>query len=404
MTEEQFMKGISWLDYLKLRMTYGVNGNVDQSSTTYFVARYKTLNQDPTNTQYLNYTDDNLPNPKLRWEKTSTFNVGVDFRLLNNLISGSLEYYNRIGDDLLVRKYLDPTLGASQRVINNGRMRNSGIELSLTANILRKGDWHFSASLNMAYNKNKLLRVEHSPTDIASSFITSPTNYFIEGTSYNTLWAYRLDRVENGYPVIKDADGNDMVTFDENGTPTVNTKTMYGVDALKNCGSLTPIYNGSLTLNLRWRDLELNTMLVFAGGNKLRLDALDMSSYACNSDVMNTRWTAADGEGRVRAFADIPNDLQTYASTLSGWWRYSDIHVKPADYIKMRSINLAYHLPEAICKRLHIGATRFTLQVNNLFTWCAAGHGIDPESYSPNSSTRTLLQPRTYSLGVSTSF
>ena len=403
-TEEDFMKGISWLNYLKLRMTYGVNGNVDQSSTTYFVARYKTLSYDPTNTQYLNYTDDNLPNPKLRWEKTSTFNIGIDFRLLNNILSGSLEYYNRIGDDLLVRKYLDPTVGATQRVINNGKMRNSGVELSLTGNVIRKGDWNFSANLVLAYNKNKLLRVEHSPTDIASNFITSPTNFFIEGTSYNTLWAYHLDRVENGYPVIKDAEGNDMITFDAQGNPTVNTKTMYGVDALVNCGTLTPKYNGSLSLNLRWKDLELNTMFVFAGGNKLRLDALDMSSYSMTSDVMNERWTAGNGEGRVRAFADIPNDLQTYASTMSYWWRYSDVHVKRADYIKLRNINVAYNLPQHISKKLHLGATRFTLQVSNLFTWCAAGHDIDPESYSANSATRTLPQPTTYSLGLSTSF
>ena len=403
-TEEDFMKGISWLDYLKLRMTYGVNGNVDQSSTTYFVARYRTLSYDPTNTQYLNYTDDNLPNPKLRWEKTSTFNIGVDFRVLNNLLSGSLEYYNRVGDDLLVRKYLDPTVGAQQRVINNGKMRNSGVELSLTGNIIRKGDWNLTANLNVAYNKNKLLRVEHSPTDIASSFITAPTNFFIEGTSYNTLWAYRLDRVENGYPVIKDAEGNDMITFDAQGNPTINTQTMYGTEALVNCGTLTPKYNGSLSLNLRWRDLELNTMFVFAGGNKLRLDVLDMSSYNVTTSVMNDRWTAMQGEGRVRAFADIPNDLQTYASTLSYWWRYSDAHVRRADYLKLRSINVAYNLPKPVCQKLHLGATRFTLQVNNLFTWCAAGHDIDPESYSANSATRTLPQPTTYSFGLSTAF
>ena len=403
-TEEDFMKGISWLDYLKLRMTYGVNGNVDQSSTTYFVARYRTLSYDPTNTQYLNYTDDNLPNPKLRWEKTSTFNIGVDFRVLNNLLSGSLEYYNRVGDDLLVRKYLDPTVGAQQRVINNGKMRNSGVELSLTGNIIRKGDWNLTANLNVAYNKNKLLRVEHSPTDIASSFITAPTNFFIEGTSYNTLWAYRLDRVENGYPVIKDAEGNDMITFDAQGNPTINTQTMYGTEALVNCGTLTPKYNGSLSLNLRWRDLELNTMFVFAGGNKLRLDVLDMSSYNVTTNVMNDRWTTTQGEGRVRAFADIPNDLQTYASTLSYWWRYSDAHVRRADYLKLRSINVAYNLPKPVCQKLHLGATRFTLQVNNLFTWCAAGHDIDPESYSANSATRTLPQPTTYSFGLSTAF
>ena len=168
------MKDVSWLDFLKLRLTYGVNGNVDQSSTTYFVARYRTLSYDPTNTQYLNYSDDNLPNPKLRWEKTSTFNVGLDFRMLNNLLSGSLEFYNRVGDDLLVRKYMDSTLGASSRVINNGKMRNRGIELSLTANLIRQKDWGLSATLNYAYNNNKMLNVEHNPTDIASNFTQHP--------------------------------------------------------------------------------------------------------------------------------------------------------------------------------------------------------------------------------------
>ena len=395
-TEEKFMKGISWLDFLKLRLTYGVNGNVDQSSTTYFVARYRIENNDPTNTQYLRYTDDNLPNPKLRWEKTSTFNIGLDFRLFNNLINGSLEYYNRVGDDLLVRKYLDSTLGATQRVINNGKMRNQGIELSLNGNIIRTKDWNFTAGLNVAWNKNKMLRVEHASTDIASSFILAPTNYFIEGTCYNTLWAYRLSRVVNGYPVILDADGNEMAKFDENGEPTEVTvsSTLKGTDALVNMGSLIPIYNGSLSLNLRWKELELNTLFVFSGGNKLRVDATDMNSYQMTDDHVN--------DHTVKHFYEMSTETQQYASTFSEWWRYCDQQVKSADYIKMRSINLAYHLPDDITKKLGIGQTRLTLQVNNLFYWSAAGSNIDPESYSLNSGTRTLLQPKTFSIGFST--
>ena len=391
------MKGISWLDFLKLRLTYGVNGNVDQSSTTYFVARYRTLNTDPTNTAYLYYNDSDLPNPMLRWEKTTTFNAGVDFRLFNNLLSGSLEYYNRVGDDLLVTKIMDSTLGITSRVINNGKMRNSGIELSLTGNIIRKKDWNFSANLNLAYNKNKILRVDHREDETSSNFIMAPTNYFVEGTSYNTLWAYRLSRVVNGYPVILDADGKEMATFDADGNPTyVNTNTMKGTDALVNCGSLTPIYNGSLSLNLRWKEFELNGMFVFAGGNKLRLDAADMSSYDLNTTHIL--------HSEVKLYQDMPTSVQQYASIFSGWWRYCDAQVKRADYIKLRSINLAYHLPADICKRLHVGDTRFTFQVSNLFYWCAAGHDIDPESYSPNSGSRTLTQPTTFSLGIATSF
>ena len=395
-SEEAFMKDFSWLDFLKLRLTYGVNGNVDQSSTTYFVARYRTENSDPTNTQYLRYTDDNLPNPRLRWEKTSTFNAGVDFRVLNNVLSGSLEFYNRVGDDLLVRKYLDSTLGATQRVINNGKMRNQGVELQLNANLLRTKDWTFSAGFNIAWNHNKMLRVEHSSTDIASNFITAPANYFVEGTSYNTLWAYRLSRVVNGYPVILDADGNEMATFDADGNPTdvQVSSTLKGTDALVNMGSLVPIYNGSLTFSLRWRELELNTLLVYAGGNKLRMDVTDMNSYQMVTDHT------------VKHYYEMPTGsvAQQYASTFSEWWRYCDAQVKPADYLKMRSISLAYHLPGDVTKKLHIGQTRLTLQVNNLFYWSRVGHDIDPESYSLNSASRTLLQPKTFSIGFSTSF
>lgn len=395
-TDEAWMKGISWLDFLKLRLTYGVNGNVDQSSTTYFVARYRTENSDPTNTQYLRYSDDNLPNPKLRWEKTSTFNIGIDYRLLNNLLNGSLEFYNRVGDDLLVRKYLDSTLGATQRVINNGKMRNQGIEFVLNANIIRKGDWNFSAGLNIAWNKNKMLRVEHASTDIASNFVTAPTNFFIEGTGYNTLWAYKLSRVVNGYPVILDADGNEMAKFDANGNPTevTITSTLKGTDALVNMGSLIPIYNGSLSLNLRWKELELNTLFVFAGGNKLRLDVTDMNSYQMTTEHVN--------DHTVKHFYEMPTDIQQYAGTFSEWWRYCDEQVKPADYLKMRSVNVAYHLPDPITKKLGIGQTRLTLQVNNLFYWSRVGHDIDPESYSGNSASRTLLQPKTFSIGFST--
>jgi outer membrane receptor protein involved in Fe transport len=298
----------------------------------------------------------------------------VDFRVLNNVLSGSLEFYNRVGDDLLVRKYLDSTLGATQRVINNGKMRNQGVELQLNANLLRTKDWTFSAGFNIAWNHNKMLRVEHSSTDIASNFITAPANYFVEGTSYNTLWAYRLSRVVNGYPVILDADGNEMATFDADGNPTdvQVSSTLKGTDALVNMGSLVPIYNGSLTFSLRWRELELNTLLVYAGGNKLRMDVTDMNSYQMVTDHVN--------DHTVKHYYEMPTGsvAQQYASTFSEWWRYCDAQVKPADYLKMRSISLAYHLPDAVTKKLHIGQTRLTLQVNNLFYWSRVGHDIDP--------------------------
>jgi len=405
-SQEEFMKQFTWLDYLKLRMTYGVNGNVDQTSSTYFVARYKTVSWDPTNTQYLSYSDDNLPNPQLRWERTATFNVGFDFRMLNNKLTGSLEYYNRTGSDLLVRKYLDSTLGATQRVINNGKMRNRGIELSLRGEVIRTKDWDFSTSLSLGFNSNKMLYVEHSSTDIASNFITAPSNYLVQGTSYNTIWAYKFSRIVNGYPVILDADGNEMATFDENGNPkeVKTTSILKGTDALVNCGSTLPKYNGSLQFNLRWKDFEANALFVFSGGNKLRLDVTDMNSYKLNTTHINDTWSEDNPNANVRLFYQIPTDVQQYASTFSEWWRYCDQHIKRADYMKLRSIAISYNVPKRFVRPVGLGNTKVSVQANNLFYISAAGHDIDPEAYGLNTGSRSLQQPRSVSIGLSTSF
>ena len=412
LSEESFMKGTaSWLSYLKLRASYGVNGNVDQASTTYFVAKYKKMS---TSLQplgqgltYLDYDGDDLPNPKLRWEKTATTNIGLDFRLFKNLIRGNIEYYNRHGSDLLVRRFMDSTLGTDSRVVNNGEIRNRGLEVSITGNIINTEDWNFSVTLTHAINSNKVIAVDEDPNWVASNYITSPTNYFKKGTSFNTLWAYRMGRVVNGYPVILDTDGNEMVQFDENGNvkELTHSSTLKGTDALVNMGTITPKYNGSLGLNLRYKEFELNALFVYAGGNKLRLDVADLaeSGYTMRSTHIQDRWTTANKEG-VRMYLDMDEVGRQYASDFAYWWKYSDQQVKDANYIKLRSISLAYNLPRTLCKTLHLSNLRLTLQTNNLFYWSKVGKDIDPESYSLGSGSRVVHQPRTFAIGLSTSF
>ena len=411
-SEESFMKSTSsWLNYLKLRASYGVNGNVDQSSTTYFVAKYKKIS---TSLQplgqgltYLDYDGDDLPNPKLRWEKTATTNIGLDFRLFNNILSGNLEFYNRHGSDLLVRRFMDSTLGTDSRVVNNGEIRNRGFEISLTGNFINTKDWGFSATLTHAINKNKVLAVDEDPNWIASNYITAPSNYFKKGTSFNTLWAYRLGRIVNGYPVILDSEGNEMVEFDSNGkvSKLTHASTLKGTDALVNMGTVTPTYNGSLNLNFHYKNVELNAMFVYAGGHKLRLDVadLDESGYTMRSTHILDRWTAGNTDG-VRMYLDMDDNARQYSSDFASWWKYSDRQVKDADYLKLRSINVAYNMTEKICKTLHLNSMRLSLQVNNLFCWSKVGKNIDPESYGLGSGSRMVNLPRTFSIGLSMGF
>lgn len=404
-SEEAFMRHVPWVDYLKLRATYGVNGNVDQRSTTYFIVKQKTQSN-PIRTTYLQYEDDNLPNPKLRWEKTATLNLGVDFRLFNNIVNGSLEYYNRHGSDLLVRRYMDPTLGAASRVVNNGEMRNRGVELSLHANVIRKRDWELGISLSHAINSNKMLKVDHDEKASAFSFISSPENYRMQGTAYNTLWAYHIDRFENGYPIARNAEGRDLVTFNADGTVkdiTLSTE-LKGTADLVNMGSLVPKYNGSIGVNARWKRLELNIMLVYSGGNKLRYAVASLNDQNGTETLADIAHRWSEASTGTRMYIDMPTQVQAYAGTFDAWNRYGDHNVKSANYLKLRFISLAYTLPSTWLRVLHLGPTKLSLQANNLLTWAKAGHHIDPESYGLNSGTRGISAPRTLAIGLSTSF
>ena len=264
-------------------------------------------------------------------------------------------------------------------------MRNRGIEFSLTANLIRKKDWNFAVDFNFAHNKNKMLKVDHSDSDTSTSFIMSPQNYFMEGTSYNTLWAYRIDRIENGYPVAVDKDGNDLVTFNEDGTVANITtgSSLKGTENLVNLGSLTPKFNGAVSLRLSYKGIALNAFFVYAGGNKLRNSVVSMSDQVGSQtlkDITN-RWSADAPDANVRMYIDMPTKVKTYASTFQDWWQYGDINVKDAGYVKLRSLSLGYSLPSGICRQIRLNSLNLKLQVNNLFTWCKAGSDIDPESY-----------------------
>lgn len=398
-SREEFMESLTWLNNLKFRLTYGINGNVDQSSSPYLTASWKT-DKLYSDVDYLAIST--LPNPKLRWEQTATTNFGIDFSVLENRLRGSIEFYNKQSTDLLVTTDLDPTVGALTRVLNNGALENKGIEISLNSQVIQTEDWGFDVGLTFANNKNTVKEVNRSGST-AYSYVGAPGNYFFEGDTYYSLYAYKFSEMVNGYPVFLDENGEPNVTFNEAGVPT-SIKNITSADAIVNMGSLNPVYNGSVSLRLRYQSFELGTMFVYAGGNKLRKDVPSLSDDSENHADIVRRWNAEGTGDYPRMFTDYPQTLKSYASTLSTLWQYADVNVKKADYLKMRNINLSYNLPENICKKMKLNSTRITAQVNNIFTWCAAGNGIDPETYSANSGSRGLPSSISYLLGFTTGF
>jgi TonB-linked SusC/RagA family outer membrane protein len=399
-SNEDFLKDVSWLNFLKVRATYGINGNIDQSSSPYLLATRRTTDRLLPAYSFLDITT--LPNPKLRWEKTASTNFGVDYGLFNNRLRGSIDFYNKYSSDLLVSSQLDPTVGALSIRLNNGATRNRGMEFSVGGDWFKTDDWTFASNIVFALNKNQVKEVNNSATT-AYSYVGSTSNYFFINNPFNSLYAYKYGGMVNGYPYFLDENGNSNVTFDASGTPTA-IKDITSPQALVRIGQLDPKYSGSFSQRISYNGLELSTMLVFSGGNKLRRDMTDLGSNDVTDMDITQRWNSTGTSDLPRLYLDYPLALANSAGTLSTLWQYADRQVLDASYVKLRNIALSYSLPKFMSHKLKVNSLKLTGQVNNLWYWSAAGDDIDPETYSLNSGTRSYAMPKSFLLGLNVTF
>ena len=397
---EDFFYG-NVVNLLKLRLTYGVSGNVDQTTTPFLRGRLLTdVRGAYPSQQYLQFNDTDLPNPKLRWEKTETTNLGIDFGMWYWL-SGSIDLYRRYSSDLLVLTELDPTVGAQRRLINNGALLNKGIEVSLNATRELTKDLQLTVRTTFAYNKNTIEKVSSKPTN-AVEYARNPLRYYKQGDDFNSLYAYRYKETTNGYPIYLDENGNPNTTFDANGVPTI--KDIISEDALVRLGTMNPTFNGALSLQLRYKAFELGTMFIYAGGHKLRKDTYSINQESETHRDITQRWTAANPTDMPRMSFDYPATLRRTANTVNTLWQFGDNQVVNADYIKWRNVLFSCYIPKNICEKLRLQEAKITAQLNNLLTWCAAGDDIDPETYHLNSGSRALPVATAAFFGISFSF
>ena len=385
-THEQFMKSISWLNMLKLRTTYGITGNVDQNSSPYLLGGFGLgylTNVNSTSIQ-------TPPNPMLRWEKTSTFNFGIDFGIFKRL-NGSFDAYRRYSSDLLANKTLDPSIGWTIAKFNNGEMKNIGYEFSLSYDWLKSKDWTLNTSLTASYNKNTIEKVGYIPST-AKSMITSPYSSYMVGDTYGTMYAYHYAGLT--------AEGDPSI-YDENG----NIKSNVNVDnigAVVRVGQLSPKWQGALSINLRWKELELYTKIVYYTGHSLRKDVTPLYQEigaGAHRDFVN-RWTPEHTDTDIPRMG-VHNTTDEFRSQ---YWQYADSHVTSASFIKMRNIGLSYNLPKRIARSWGFNNIGLHAQIDNPFYWAANHNDIDPEAFSANNGSRTSAQVTSYVLGLNINF
>ena len=388
----------NWIDRLAVRATFGINGNIPKKSGPYMIATTATRPNSYTQ-EYYSYIS-TPPNATLRWEKTNVFNLGVDFTLLNNRLSGSVEFYNKNTVDLLGNRQTDPTSGWGSLMLNYGKMYNRGVEITLHSENFKTRDFHWSTDFMFSYNKNKLTKIENSGTS-AYSYFSSLQNR--EGYPMSSIFSIRYAGLDKeGLPQAYKADGT-----------VVNSYALLEPGDLIYEGTTNPPYTASLSNRLSYKGFDLEFMFVFYGGHKLRdIAASNMFTYY---PVMN--YTSAIDRTRLN-FWRQPGDENDpdmapaflYGNSRSGQvqylWSAADKHIEKGDYIKLRDISLGYTFPKALIGRFMMENLRVNLQIQNLWYWAANKRNLDPEVWTGTSlsPSRGKHIPATFTLGLSASF
>lgn len=373
--QEDFMKSVDWVNFLKLRLSYGSTGNIYQGVTTYLTASTGDLNR-YTKAPYAHI--DSPANPNLRWEQTRTTNIGLDFSLLNNRVRGSLDYYHKNSKDVFAPKSLDPTVGFDYLITNSASMKNNGVELQVTADWFRpvtRKEFGWSTSFTMAHNSNKVYDVI-SPETTASPFAYGTA--FKKGYPASAVWSYRFAGIDDGSvsgtPGATLWYGNDDVVerFILNLSP----------DNLEYSGQRDPKVVMGMDNRFEWNGFSLSMMMAYYGGHVMRAlaETETYSFYGYTSPTgpisgyFANSWTPENptntpGYGQYGNFS--PNDVAKYGN--------NSIH--KADFLKIRNIVLGYTFPREWFTGTSINRVALQFQINNPWTvWKANKVNVDPET------------------------
>lgn len=364
--KENFMN-TDFINRLTLRATYGTGGNIDKTTSPYLTA---SVTKDWQNQHQFAYIS-NPKNPNLRWEKTKTANIGIDYAVWNNRISGSIEYYNRKSIDLLGNVSINALYGFSSAKMNFAEMSNKGFDFSVNVNILNKAV-HWNAIGTLSYNKNNVEKVELSNETVSGALF----GYAREDKPLYHLYSYNWAGLsDKGMPQI----------YNEKGKIIDHNTPMESIDGLKYEGTLTPKYYGSLRNIISYKDLQLSMLITYKLGHKFRAKSIDYynvkngnSLKYVHSDI-DKRWRQP-GDEKNTNIAVLPNDL----NTLGGYWEqyiyYGSQLVKDASHIRFTNIALSYNLPKTWCKSIGLNIINLGVQVRNFGVITFNNDNIDPEN------------------------
>ena len=445
---EDFIKeAIPVMSFGKLRASYGINGNASGIGAYTLQGSYGSSNSNGSfnyngNTSYL-ITE--LPNPNLRWEKTATFEVGADLSFFANRLNTNLTYYNRLTSDKYAALSFPTSTGFSSVTNNNGEFRNQGIEIELSGKIIDSKDWTWSASGNIAFNKNKIVSLPDNGMERnrINAFQVYTGNgdekKWVggqqEGQEPGILYLYQADGIYRSYDEIpanlvrkygsrtyygpeawnkltaeqQNATTNfpiqpgDTKFHDVNGDEVIDE-----FDKVK-VGATSPRWTGGFNTTLRWKNFQLYGRFDYALGFWLYENSGTQSTtpwfMGCYQGTYNTptmyydTWSESNPNAKYPRylFADQNGKNNYIASTMFAY---------RGDYLAIREISLSYSLPESVAKMLKMQRAEVSITGQNLGYITGAKNVGSPEANPKDNGAvgQGYSLPRTILFGVNLTF
>ncbi|MCE9385506.1 TonB-dependent receptor [Bacteroides fragilis] len=410
-SEEGFFKPLrNVVDDLKIKGSYGVVGNTDiydYASKSF----YSSYNYGINGT----YGLAQIADPNLKWESSEKYSIGFNARLLDR-ISVDFDYYYTKSSDLILDVPQSPSKGIPGNIIttNAGKMKNSGIELTVSADVIRNSQFTWETSFNITTNKNKVISLADGVENIlkGDNGGLEITNITVPGKSIGRLYLYPTAGVDpkSGRRVFITPEGDRTLLMFEKGGWFYEDGTEYaGEFEPVDCGNTLPTWYGGWTNNFKYKGFDLSLFFQFSGGNKIyngtKASVSDMRYWNNSKDVYKKYWTPE------RTHAEYPMPIYGDNYSNGSALPISDL-VEKGDYLRLKNVSLGYTFnTKNWSKAVGISALRLYVQAQNLFV-ITGYSGMDPETLtnvesatlSGGTDKNTLPQARTYTIGVNLTF
>jgi len=433
--QEEFIKNLTWINQLKVRAGYGMTGSqsIDPYSTfssygTNFInsqgASNSAQSADGNGNKLLGVAVDKMENDGLKWETTSSYNVGLDFSLFKGRLGGNVDLYSKVTSDLLIQKDLPESTGFKSIIVNQGSLRNNGLEVSLTGDVIRVKNFTWSLSGNIAINKAQILDFGLPVQDWGSGHNWKAymgnsigdhfgqANIFIAGMAPGLFYGYKTDGIiQNNDPYLTKVTSSigtllpgNLKLVDTNGDGVINEKDRQIL------GNPNPDFTYGFQTSFTWKSLTLSAVfngvhgrsVLNANDNYLLLPSNSTSMVYQSS--FNKMWRNDNPWTGAYYGNEMPSSSSVTPKVVL------DRYIEDASYLRCSDITLSYNLSKSLASKIGFQNVGVYATAQNVFI-ITKYTGYDPEVNSfafdgtrPGIDMSSYPHTRSYIFGINVTF